>query len=233
MVLRIFFGQRRRERTPTLKKNHLRAGTFEILLKEGETVTFLFSTEKVPDLDGAQALLRRKQYEKGLLTQKGAPPWIQQLHLAADAFLVDRSGGKTAIAGYPWFGDWGRDAMISLPGLTLTTGRTSVAKSILETFAKYVDQGMLPNRFPDEGETPEYNTADATLWYFEAIKSYFAATQDRKLIETLFPSWHKSSSGTKKGPATRSASIRKTDCSTLEKAACSSPGWTPKSATGR
>ncbi|MGB7977952.1 MAG: amylo-alpha-1,6-glucosidase [Chlamydiales bacterium] len=191
-----YFLAKEEERGLDSKEDHLHAGTFEILLKEGETVTFLFSTEKVPDLDGAQALLRRKQYEKGLLTQKGAPPWIQQLHLAADAFLVDRSGGKTVIAGYPWFGDWGRDAMISLPGLTLTTGRTSVAKSILETFAKYVDQGMLPNRFPDEGETPEYNTADATLWYFEAIKSYFAATQDRKLIETLFPilaqiiQWH-------------------------------------------
>ena len=66
--------------------------------------------------------------------------------------------------------------MISLPGLTLTTGRPEVARSILRTFARFVDQGMLPNRFPDAGEMPEYNTVDATLWYFEAIRAYHAAT---------------------------------------------------------
>jgi predicted glycogen debranching enzyme len=76
------------------------------------------------------------------------------------------------IAGYPWFGDWGRDTMISLPGLALATGRPQIARSILLTFAKFVDQGMLPNRFPDQGELPEYNTVDATLWYFEAIRAY-------------------------------------------------------------
>ena len=68
------------------------------------------------------------------------------------------------IAGYPWFGDWGRDTMISLPGLTLATGRPEIASLILRTFARFVDQGMLPNRFPDVGDAPEYNTADATLW---------------------------------------------------------------------
>ncbi|MHC5722069.1 MAG: amylo-alpha-1,6-glucosidase, partial [Nostoc sp.] len=94
--------------------------------------------------------------------------------LAADQFIVDRSlpedpYGKTIIAGYHWFSDWGRDTMISLSGLTISTGRPELARSILRTFARYVDQGMLPNRFPDAGEQPEYNTVDATLWYFEAV----------------------------------------------------------------
>src|SRR5215472_14650577 len=91
------------------------------------------------------------------------------------------------IAGYPWFGDWGRDTMIALPGLTIATGRTEVARSVLQTFARFVDRGMLPNVFPDIGETPEYNTVDATLWYFEAIRQYFSATRDEQFLVSIFP----------------------------------------------
>ncbi|NEQ35950.1 MAG: glycogen debranching protein [Okeania sp. SIO3I5] len=120
------------------------------------------------------------------------PEWINQLVLAANQFIVDRKSpehpdGKTIIAGYHWFEDWGRDTMISLPGLTLCTGQFDVAKSILLTFAKYVDRGMLPNRFPDGATTPDYNTVDATLWYFEAIRAYYEATEDDKLLVELFP----------------------------------------------
>jgi predicted glycogen debranching enzyme len=86
--------------------------------------------------------------------------------------------------------------MISLPGLTIATGRTEIARSILRTFARYVDRGMLPNRFPDAGDVPEYHTVDATLWYFEAIRSYYDATADDDLLAELFPvlaeivDWH-------------------------------------------
>jgi predicted glycogen debranching enzyme len=95
--------------------------------------------------------------------------------------------GRSVIAGYHWFSDWGRDTMIALPGLTLATGRPQIAESILRTFARYVDRGMLPNRFPDAGEAPEYNTVDATLWYFEAIRAYHALTADDQLLRELFP----------------------------------------------
>src|SRR5690606_3210494 len=105
--------------------------------------------------------------------------------------------GKSVIAGYHWFGDWGRDTMIALPGLTLVTGRPEVAAGVLRTYAQFVDQGMLPNRFPDAGETPEYNTVDATLWYFIAIREYIQATGDTALLRELFPilvdiiDWHR------------------------------------------
>ncbi|MFN8456318.1 MAG: amylo-alpha-1,6-glucosidase [Anaerolineae bacterium] len=129
------------------------------------------------------------------------PEWLRRLFLAADQFIVRRPtpadpDGQTIIAGYHWFSDWGRDTMISLPGLTLPTGRPEIAARILRTFARFVDQGMLPNRFPDAGETPEYNTADASLWYFEAIRAYHAATGDDGLLAELFPTlqemitWH-------------------------------------------
>jgi glycogen debranching enzyme len=95
--------------------------------------------------------------------------------------------GRSIIAGYHWFGDWGRDTMIALPGLTLATGRPEVARQILLAYARYVDGGMLPNNFPDAGSSPEYNTVDAALWYFEAVRQYFAATQDTETLRSLFP----------------------------------------------
>jgi predicted glycogen debranching enzyme len=109
-------------------------------------------------------------------------PAIDALTKAAGQFIVRRGSGRTVIAGYHWFCDWGRDTMISLPGLTLTTGRFDVARSILLEFAQSVDQGMLPNRFPDAGDTPEYNTVDATLWFFQAVHAFAAATGDVQFI---------------------------------------------------
>ena len=123
--------------------------------------------------------------------------FAQSLVSAADQYIVSRGSEKTIIAGYHWFSDWGRDTMIALPGLTLPTGKPDVAKSILKTFAKHVDQGMLPNRFPDAGETPEYNTVDATLWFFEATRAYLSYTGDLDFVrDEMFPvltdiiNWH-------------------------------------------
>src|SRR6185369_10198066 len=109
--------------------------------------------------------------------------FAQALTAASDQYMVARGSQKTIIAGYHWFSDWGRDTMISLPGLTLPTGKHDVARSILSTFARHVDQGMLPNRFPDAGETPEYNTVDATLWFFEAVRAYLAYTGDLTFVQ--------------------------------------------------
>ena len=103
---------------------------------------------------------------------------------AADQFVVARGEQKSVIAGYPWFGDWGRDTMISLPGLTLVTGRYDDARSILRGFAANIDRGMLPNRFPDAGEAPEYNTVDATLWMFHAVFEFLRYTRDYEFVRT-------------------------------------------------
>lgn len=135
---------------------------------------------------------------EALIMQAGAKDeFTKQLVVAADQFIVRRGEGQTVIAGYPWFSDWGRDTMIALNGLTLATNREEIAKSILQEFSKHLSQGMLPNRFPDAGEIPEYNTVDATLWYFEAIRAYVEKTKDYdfirevlydKLSETI--AWH-------------------------------------------
>src|SRR6266404_5868490 len=112
--------------------------------------------------------------------------FVRSLVAAADQYIVTRECGKTVIAGYHWFGDWGRDTMIALPGLALVTGRTEIAKSVLLEFTRHIDRGMLPNRFPDAGETPEYNTVDATLWYFEAIRALGEYTGDYEFIKANF-----------------------------------------------
>jgi predicted glycogen debranching enzyme len=109
-------------------------------------------------------------------------PFVHALTSAANQFLVRRGEDWTVIAGYPWFTDWGRDTMISLPGLTLCTGKADIAKSILRNFARHTDAGMLPNRFVDSGEVAEYNSVDAALWFFEAARAYAAATNDYDFI---------------------------------------------------
>jgi len=192
---------RERERGLEALEDHLRAGILRASLAPGGELTLVLSAEVEPSLDGAAALGRRQAWERGLLGRwraahpaaaAAAPAWIGQLVLAADQFVVrrplaDEPDGMTVIAGYPWFGDWGRDTMIALPGLTLATGRPEVARRILTTFARFVDRGMLPNRFPDAGEAPEYNTVDATLWYVEAIRAYHEATGDDALLRALAP----------------------------------------------
>ena len=185
-------------------EDHLLAGDFRAELRPGASLTLVASTEPAPTLDGDSALRDRQTYETRLRDRgerSGGKEEIQQLLLAADQFIVDRPSaedgvGKTVIAGYPWFGDWGRDTMIALPGLTLATGRPEVARNILRTFARFVDRGMIPNRFPKAEQEPEYNTVDATLWYFEALRAYLEHTGDVEILEELFPilkemlDWH-------------------------------------------
>lgn len=180
-------------------EDHLYAGKLDISLQPGESLNLIVSTNADANLDGAGAYAERQAHEHARLESfAGQPNWVQQLVLAADQFVVRRSmpgmtdneaptQGHTVLAGYHWFGDWGRDTMISLPGLALSTRRPEIARSILLTFARYVHQGMLPNRFPDAGETPEYNTVDATLWYFEALRAYHTVSGDDQLLRELFP----------------------------------------------
>ncbi len=205
-----FHLQLEQERGLDSQEDHLHAGSFRATLRPGATLTLVLSAEAAPALGGEAAWQRRRRHEEGLLSAwrraqpaaAEAPAWIEQLVLAADQFVVrrplpDDPDGLSVIAGYHWFGDWGRDTMISLPGLAISTGRPEVAGRILRTFARFVDRGMLPNRFPDAGEAPEYNTVDATLWYFGAIRAYHKATGDDALLKQLFPvlediiEWHR------------------------------------------
>ncbi|MBP7376942.1 MAG: glycogen debranching enzyme N-terminal domain-containing protein [Pyrinomonadaceae bacterium] len=148
-----------------------------------EPAVVIASTEQRVAADAD--ILRRSEMKRraAIIAGSGAKDSLsRQLVLAADQFIVDRGAGKTVIAGYHWFSDWGRDTMIALPGLTFSTGRPAIAKSILTEFSNHISEGMVPNRFPDVGETPDYNTVDATLWFFEAIRAYTENTGDFEFV---------------------------------------------------
>ncbi len=189
-------------------------GTFLTSLEPGSRFALSLTTDMSGNhsfTDSALADIRERQ--QNLLRIAGAQishPVVQQLTLAADQFIVERQAvageaslssgteqAKTVIAGYHWFNDWGRDTMIALRGLTLATGRPEDAVSILRNFARYIQDGLLPNNFPDRsGVIPGYNTADATLWYVIALYSYVKSTGDNALVDELLPgladivAWH-------------------------------------------
>lgn len=157
---------------------------FEISFDLGTSASLIISIDPGIDAADAAGLERSEIKRRKALVKKGAAKnaLSKQLVLAADQFIVKRGEGHTVIAGYPWFSDWGRDTMIALPGLTLSTGRPEIARDILLEFARNVSQGMLPNRFPDAGDEAEYNTVDATLWFFEAVRAYVEETGDLKFV---------------------------------------------------
>ena len=198
-----------RERGLPARDRHLCVGQADLELTPDEWSGLVASldAEASPYLE--EAMRRFRARDAGLITEARvrvpemieAPSWIQQLILAADSFVFARPlpevpGGESVIAGYPWFGDWGRDTLIALPGLTLATGRCDSARHILQTCARLVDRGMLPNVFPGHGEMPAYNTVDAALWYFEAWRAYLAVIDDRAALKHVFPglqemiAWH-------------------------------------------
>jgi predicted glycogen debranching enzyme len=163
-----------------------------------KTATVIASTEKRTASDADALVIGEIKRRTALSNNSPVDSEIgHALATAADQFIVRRGDQKTVIAGYHWFGDWGRDTMIAFNGLTLSTGRFDIAKSILREFSKHVSQGMLPNRFPEKAEAPEYNTVDATLWYFEAIRAYWSAAGDNAFVkDELYPvlldiiNWH-------------------------------------------
>ncbi|MEP7164370.1 MAG: amylo-alpha-1,6-glucosidase [Ferruginibacter sp.] len=158
-------------------------GTLSVQLKKGDSIGIIISTEDPAGKDAHELLAKESLRRQLLLNDQPNDKTVQQLVLAADQFIVKRGEDlKTVIAGYHWFTDWGRDTMISLPGLCLSTGRFEDAKKILAAFAASVSQGMLPNRFQDNGEAPEYNNVDGTLWYFISIHKYLQATNDKKFV---------------------------------------------------
>ena len=161
-------------------------GEFLFELKPGKTYTLTFTSEAIDSL-GVTPLISSERLRRGRL-RKSAPvadPLADTFRQAAETFLVARDTKQTVIAGYPWFTDWGRDTFISLPGLCLVTGRHEVARHIIESFAAHVSNGMVPNRFPDIGEEPEYNTIDASLWFVYAVDRYLTYSKDTAGVRSV------------------------------------------------
>ena len=136
------------------------------------------TAELVLVAEGHEAVLSQSVEELARREQARRIAFPSLLHKAADAYVVRRGTGKTIIAGYPWFGDWGRDTFIAMRGLCFTTGRFEDARDILVEWTGAVSEGMLPNRFPDRGESPEFNSVDASLWFVIASHELLSAAPD-------------------------------------------------------
>jgi predicted glycogen debranching enzyme len=186
---RNFFYRLERDRGLDAKEDLFNPLVLRWTLSKTQPAVVIASTE-AQDIRNA-ASFRKKELNRRDAIAAAAPhsdPFVRALAMAADQYLARRGPDWTVIAGYPWFTDWGRDTMISLPGLTLFTGNAEIARGILRNFARHTDMGMLPNRFVDSGETAEFNTVDATLWFFEAARAYAASTGDYKFLrEELYP----------------------------------------------
>lgn len=178
---------------------HPRVGWLEMTVTPGPWHGLVIAFNDEPDTALEAALaneLRRMQRltEDALpgIENDAVPGWVRQLAIASDSYLFTRqepdgTAHESVIAGYPWFGDWGRDTMIALPGLTFATGRPRFARRILETFGGFVRDGLLPNVFPGSGDAPDYNTVDAALWFIEAWRAYLEATDDYAALRRVFP----------------------------------------------
>ncbi len=182
-------------------------GNFSANLNQGDTISLVISTEsweRVASLSVDQAFATERERRRRLLQMAPEPARIGlagELVLAADQFVIIPVGRvadtvraqavgdeiRTIIAGYHWFTDWGRDTMISLEGLTLSTGRHREAEFILRSFAEYIRDGLIPNMFPEGNTSGLYHTADATLWFFHAIERYVAVTGDEQILVHLVP----------------------------------------------
>ncbi|MBE9098729.1 amylo-alpha-1,6-glucosidase [Vacuolonema iberomarrocanum] len=177
-------------------------GKLIVLLETNDTVTLEASVRGAdgnapppPTRDIFTELHRRNKtrlattFDKVTRPQTDPSSVYSRLLQAGDQFIAYRASiqGSTIIAGYPWFGDWGRDALIALPGLALTTQRHELARSLLHTFGQYCNQGLIPNTFPDEDAIPLYNSLDATLWWIETLGLYLDATQDWDFLVQQYP----------------------------------------------
>lgn len=170
---------REQERGLEFREDCWSPGVFEFPLRPGERAVWITTTEGDGYFDTDFLLQAERQRRRALLTGwEGTDDVTQHLVLAADQFVVSRDNGKSLIAGYPWFADWGRDTFIALPGLLLVAGRFNEARAVLETFPHHLSQGMIPNRFADWSGDSEYNSADASLWYGVAVFHYLRYTQD-------------------------------------------------------
>jgi predicted glycogen debranching enzyme len=166
-------------------------GTVEVALDGQRDVVVIAGVDPTPPgWDAAASSHAAQQRQAAVADPTTQDPLAAQLVVAAEQFRVARRLGtgstanpqRTVIAGYHWFTDWGRDTMISLPGLTMRPGALWEARGALDTYIGFLDQGLIPNRFPDGGEAPEYGTIDATLWLFQALAAYLRETADWRFV---------------------------------------------------
>ncbi len=169
-------------------ENMFSAGSFSSLLELGKSIQIIFSLDEQILSENPETLIEKELLRLQNMAVDEKNKFLKDLIISGNQFIVDRKSTthKSIIAGYHWFTDWGRDTMIAMRGLTIATGEKKISESILTSFMANLSQGMLPNRFSDKDEEPEYNTADATLWMFVVLYEYYEKFNDINFIQQYF-----------------------------------------------
>jgi len=193
-----FYYERDRERNESWIDNNIRVGDFYKQIKKNSQY-FLVSTIEDEYKNPSKSFSEEVERKKQLLLQSGLPNNFEKLVFSSDNFIVRRGNGKSVIAGYHWFSDWGRDTLISLPGLALVTKRFDDAKKILAGFGKYCRKGLIPNVFGDRDSQISYNTVDASLWFIDRVYQYLKYTNDQEFLNVIWPVLESIITGYKEG----------------------------------
>ena len=186
---RNFQYEKEKERGLDFSEDAKSIGLISCQLAPGDKVSLILSTDQNAMNGNPGSWKKQEMTRLENILIDHASPFVRDLYKSGNQFIVhrDSTAGNTIIAGYPWFTDWGRDTMIAMRGLVIAGGRKKMAESIFETFLDNLDCGMIPNRFPDQGEQPEYNNIDGTLWLFVAVYEYALKFNDPGFIKRIFP----------------------------------------------
>jgi predicted glycogen debranching enzyme len=178
------------QRNESWVDNNVQIGQFKKKIDRSDEYYLVLSIEDNPHIDASEVYQKEKNRKNDLIDKANLPSKYDKLVLSTDNFIVRRGDSKSVIAGYHWFADWGRDTLISLPGLTLVTKRFDDAKQILRGFSKFLKNGLIPNTFIDKDSSILYNTVDASLWYIDRVYQYLKYTNDRYFLSEIWNSLH-------------------------------------------
>lgn len=179
--------------------NAVHTGYFYKLIKKSTVYYLVLTIEDDININPSAVFSKEKQRKEKIIQESDLSEKFEKLVLASDNFIVKKGNGKSVIAGYPWFGDWGRDTLIALPGLTLVTNRFDESKEILRTFASFCKNGLIPNVFGDRDSKPSYNTVDASLWFIDRVYQYMKYTNDIDFLKDIWETMESIIQGYKNG----------------------------------
>jgi predicted glycogen debranching enzyme len=181
-----YFFEKDRERNDSWIDNNFRTGKFLKKISKNSEYYMGLTIEKDYNILPRRIFTQEKQRRKKLVEQANLPNSFKKFILSTDNFIVKKGDSKSIIAGYHWFGDWGRDTFISLPGIALITKRFNEAKQILSVFSKYSENGLIPNAFMERDSKPVYNNVDSSLWYIDCVFQYLKYTNDIYFLEEIW-----------------------------------------------
>ena len=182
-----FFYEKDKERNDSWFDNNVHLGDICKKILKDTTYYLILTLEDEINSDPSKIYEKEVQRKKDVFEQSNLSEKFKKLVLSADNFIVKKGNGKSVVAGYHWFGDWGRDTLISLPGIALVTNRFSDAKQILLSFSKYCKNGLIPNAFMERDSVAVYNNVDSSLWYIDRVFQYLKYTNDKEFVKKIYP----------------------------------------------